>query len=71
LRDSGVQKMMWLLPRKALRLMVSETRRFCFPTTEIHEFVWLKMRMELMQTTGALIVSTFQASSVGKGERPQ
>ncbi len=34
-----------------LRQKVLEMRPFCLSTIEIHEVLWLKMRMELRQTT--------------------
>ena len=46
-------KMICLLLGIELRQKVLEMRPFCLSTIEIHEVLWLKMRMELRQTTGA------------------
>ena len=54
--------MIRLLHRKDLRRIVSEMRRFYLPTIEIHEVLWLKLRIELRQTTpGYLVLARYDS----------
>jgi hypothetical protein len=54
-----LQKMICLQLGKELRQIVPEMRPFCLSTIEIHEVLWLKMRMELRQTTASATCQLF------------